>query len=151
MTWTYLGLKAADAVLGINDPTQAAAALNAQTVTVAIDIPTASARSVLLLRGELFKVKQLAKMPLSGASPPTAMDQAIAAADTCVDTLTLTDVLHTGSAVEWAAMLPMIGALQAAGVISAASVATWTAMRTQTVPTWDPPPTDQDIIHARSL
>lgn len=151
MAWTYPELKAADAALGIDDPEQAAAALSAQTVTVTMDIATADARAVLLLSGEWFKVKQLAKMPLSGASPPSPQDQAVAAADICIDTLTLTEALHFADDVQWQAAQPMIQGLLAAGVVSPASAAAWVALRTKTMLVWAPPPTDQDILHARSL
>jgi hypothetical protein len=143
----YAALKLADALLGISDPAQAAAALTEQTVTVPTDIATSDARAVLLLSGEWFKVKQLAKQTLNG----TARDQAVAAADICVDALTLTTTLHTSEEATWAAMQPMIGALQAAGVISAESVAEWDAMRNRVSPKWVPAPSDQDVLHARSI
>jgi hypothetical protein len=134
MAWTYAALKEAEAALGIDDPGEAAAALNAQTVIAVSDIATSDARAVLLLSGEWFKVKQLAKTALNG----TAQDQAVAAADICVDTMTLTTTLHTSDDAMWATMQPMIGALQAAGVVSAASVAAWNALRMPTVPKWQP-------------
>lgn len=146
MALDYAALKSADAALGIADPAAAAAALNAQTVTVAADIPSADARAVLLLSGEWFKIKQLAKMALTG----TATDQAIAAADICVDTLTLTTTLQTSSDAVWAAMQPMIGGLQAAGVISADSVAAWAAMRERTRRAFPSDVTGDDIIAART-
>lgn len=134
MAWTYQQLKDADAALGIDDPAQAAAALNAQTDTVLVDVSAADARAVLLITGEWFKVKQLAKQPLTGGPA----DQVIAAADICIDTLTLASTLPTGDPAQWEAMQPMIQGLLAAGVVSQSSVDAWVAMRSRTMPKWQP-------------
>ena len=144
--WTFNELKAADVAIGIEDLAAAAVALNAQSVARVRDIPTAEARAVLLLSGEWFRIKQLAKLDLNG----TARDRVVAAADVCVDTLTLTTMLHTADEATWTAMQPLIGGLQQAGVLSAGSVAAWEAMRTPTVPVWSPPVTAGDIQTARA-
>lgn len=146
MAWLYADVKAADAELGIDDPAAAAAALNAQTVTVLVDVPVSDARAVLLISGEWFKVKQLAKQQLTGGPA----DQVIAAADICVDTLTLASTLPTSDPVQWAEMQPMIGGLLQAGVISQASVNAWTAMRSRTVPKWQPELDTGTITTARA-
>lgn len=143
----YAAIKAADAALGIADIQAATNSLNAQRVTVVVDIPTADARSVLLLSGEWFKCKQLAKAALTN----TATDQAIAAADICVDTLLNTDVLHTSDPAQWAVMQQMVGGLIQAGVVSQASFDAWKAMRSQSRPIWPLVLTVNDIIAARSL
>lgn len=158
MAWTYNGLtgyaavKAADAALSpaIADPAAAAAALNAQTVSVVVDMATADARAVLLVSGEWFGIKQLGKQSVSGTSPPTAMDQAIAAANIAVDTLTLTTVLHVSDAPTWAKVQQLAGGLITAGVLSQASLDTWTAMRTKTQPAWTPPLSAGDLQTARN-
>lgn len=146
----YAVLKALDAALGIADPEQAAVAINAQTVTVAKDIPTEEARQVILLTGEWVAIKRLAAMPLSGQTPMTGQDQAIMAAGLCIDTMTLTGTLHFADEVNWAAVQPMIGALQAAGVLSAASAAKWNAMRNQVRKAFQVEVSGNDIVAARN-
>ena len=128
----YQALKAADAILGIADVQSAANALNAQTKVVISDIATADARAVLLLNGDWFKVKQLASMTPSATVPV----QAVAAADICVDTLTLTTTLHTANATQWAAIQRLCMGLVQAGALSQASLDQWTALRSQALPQW---------------
>lgn len=140
--WQYNGLtglaavKAADAALNpaVPDPGQAVAGVVALlTQQVVSDIATSDARQVLLVSGEWYAIKRLAAQTPSGSSPPTATDQAIAAADICIDTLTLTTTLHTSDGTTWTAIETLATALIAATVLSQNSLSTWTAMRTQTV------------------
>lgn len=142
----YAALKAADTLLNINDESDAATALNAQTVNVFVDIPTSDARAILLLNGDWFKIKQLSKAALTG----TAKDQLIAAADICVDTLTLTTTLHVSDDATWIIVLQLLSGLEMAGALSASAVAAWTQMRNKTIPQWNQTITAGDIQTARA-
>ena len=142
----YQLLKTADAALALSDPQAAATALNAQTKVVVSDIATADARAILLLNGDWYKVKQLAAMTPSATVPV----QAIAAADICADTLTLTTTLHTSNATQWGAIQRLCMGLVQAGALSQSSLDQWTAMRSQTVPVWPETITPGHIQTARS-
>lgn len=152
MSWTPAQLKAADASLGIADPAEAAAALAQQTATlhnqpfmwadakrVARESPTGDWARIVM------RSRQVASLP-----PQTPFDAAILAAINAVESAD-TDVVDPNDPGSWQAWSSGIAALSGVGDLSAGTVAALAALQTRTAPTFTPPPTDQDVTHARSL
>ncbi|MDB5849796.1 MAG: hypothetical protein JWP29_3548 [Rhodoferax sp.] len=146
----YAALKAADAALP-DAPLpvdEAAAALNAQTRAVTIDIASRDAREVLLVSGEWGGV-----VILSNSAPSTSLPaQIVGAAIVLRDTLTLTETLHTSDDAVVAKVGTLLGALgsQGAGVLSDTTISTLLGMRNVTRPVWQPAVTAGDIQTARA-
>jgi hypothetical protein len=136
----YEAIKAADAALGIADPGDAAAALNAQTITVQGDVATSDARSAILPTGEYGALVLLADTRDFTTTPR----QLVVAAITAIATFDSNRVVKADDAAAWNGVQSMLGAFVSAGVVSAASRDAILAMRTQTVPKW--PMLDAGII-----
>lgn len=153
----YAALKQAIAVLSPTPASdiEAAAALNAQTVTLdPQDVNTGDAAQILraTATGELFALYQLSLKSPSGTSPPSTQDQQIAAAWTTYQTLTNSDVLAVADPTRWAicqSVLTLLGP-SGAGVISQSSLDAITSLRTPTTPKWDRVITTDDIAATRS-
>jgi hypothetical protein len=156
MPWTHAQLKAAYLALSPApaDDTAAAVAINSQTTILPPqDVSCSDARQVILLTGEWVAIKALAAHPVSSFTAPTPADQAAIAAATCVaalDPSSNIETLAVSSAPVWAAVQGMLLALSVAGVLTSASAAALTALRTPTVPTWQPPVTAEDVATARN-
>ncbi len=145
--WTYAALKTAYQAItpAPAELTAACATLNAQTVDVAADLATTDVDRVLVPTGEMYAVTQLAAKATSGASPPTAEDQAIVAAWNVVRMLTQWQTIQTSNATLAGQVKAALSGLVAAGVVSSASVAALEALMTQTVPVWQPALTVGDL------
>jgi hypothetical protein len=154
MPWTYAQLKAAYAALSPApaDNAAAATALNTQTTTLPPqDVMCSDARQVILLTGEWVAIKALASQTVSSFTAPTPSDQAIIAAATCVaalDPSSNIESLAVSDDAVWASVQTMLGGLHASGVLSTLSLNALTALRTPTIPTWDPPVTAEDVATA---
>lgn len=154
MPWTYPALKAAVAALSPVAATDAAAAaaINAQTTTLAAqDFPASAARDVLLTAMEWPHVVLRARGTPSGVTPPSSSDQAIAAAIAATELAAGSVVVRASQAASWTAFSNAMSALEAVGDISAASVAAIGALRTPTIPTWQPPVSAADIAASRGF
>lgn len=147
MAWTYEALRAALAGLGALDDAAAAAALAAEVVAEVRDIPTAEVRAILLETGEWGGITLLSRRVPS----PEVPAEAVAAAITVLDTLSLTTTLEVTQAATWAAVQQVCAGLEAAGVVSPATVARILALRQVTRPAWSPAPTQYDVAAARRL
>lgn len=158
MAWTYPELAAADAALSpqIADPVAAAAALNAQTVpapVMAVSVAAVHGALMLSITGDWLRIEARALAPYSSGYPGsmTPGDQVINAAKLALELaaskVEMIDPAH------WAAFLAFLGALHADGEVSDASLAAITALAqpSPTLPKWTPPPTGDDITHARSI
>lgn len=107
---------------------QAADALNVPDVangTRMRDVPTSDVRGMLLATGEWGAIVLLSRQTPSAQVPA----EAVAAAITAIDTLSLTQTLEASKPAFSAAMEAMIAGLLAAGVLSAQTGATLLAMR----------------------
>lgn len=148
----YQKLKEADAVLGIDDPVAAAAALNAQTLPLVRDIPCTDARSVLLATGEYGALVLLSRREPSSAAgdgkPPAAL---VAAAITAIATLNNATVIQATDDGKWAAAQQMLGAFVQSGVVTRGSGDEIAAMRIQNIPVWPVVLTEHDVVGARDL
>jgi hypothetical protein len=146
MAWDYQALKAADAALGIEDPAESAAALNAQTQNVTVDVPNASIRAILAATMEYSKVVLVSEERDYLATPLETVELAIWA----VDFLNSggTTVAHAKDATAWDKVVANFDALP---VVSDASMDAIRALRTEAVPVWQPPVSGLDVEHARGL
>lgn len=144
----YAAVKAADAALSpaLPDPVAAAAALNAQTVTLPPqDFPALSALNVLLLYDDWPKIIVRSEMrPVDNGGP-------ISAALNAVALLEARGTIYASNDTVWTAFQAMLAALVASGDIGPASQAALLALRTPSVPRWPVALTDHDIDTARSL
>lgn len=148
----YFALKEADAVLGISDPEQAAAALNAQTVTLPPqNIPADLIRNILRRPLEWPRILLVARMALSGAVPPTATDQLVTACVAAADLADSSTLIQTSDESVWATFLSGIQAFLAAGLIGQASHDAIVALRTPTVPAWPKIIIADDVVAARTI
>lgn len=124
----YAALKAEialDAYKGMDDA-EIAAALNAETVDAVRKVQTWEARALLFGTGEWGAIKLLSRQtPTMGSTEA----QAVAVAITTIDTMTETQVLDADQPEAFGAMQQMVGVLQAAGVLTAATATKLLALR----------------------
>ena len=158
--FNYPALKAAMATggqyAGMTDA-QIVAAVNAATVTQAIDIPISAVTQALALNGLLPTVKGWASVP------PAVSGTVTQAAATAAQTLGLMigppplfDSLQMSDAATAASINSMIGSLVSAGLIAQAFADSITALATQQVSQatlWGFPAgiTENDLVAARKL
>lgn len=148
MNWTYADLKLALDALGDVSDSAAVDALAAQTeVITPVDVDTADARQVLLESGEWGGLIMLAASTPSATLPAAVIGAAIVARDT----LMLTRTMRTSDDTVWTKIQTLLGALgtQGAGIISDATIATLSALRSKVVNKWVPAPNAGDIQTAR--
>lgn len=157
MAWTLADLKAADAALGSPQPapTDAAATLNTQTVTLpAQDFRWSEIRDILMNNFDWGALVQATEMAVGGTLPgggsqTTAIQAAaIAIHECCI----YGGTLNASNATVWG-KLTTVGSLldsASAGIVSSASVTAIVALRTPTVPKWQPAVTGDDVIAARA-
>lgn len=156
MPWTYPQLKAAYLALSPAPADDAAAATSLNTQTTVLppqDVQCSDARQVILLTGEWVAIKALAARAVSSFTSPTQADQAVIAAATCVAALDPSSTIQTlavSNAAVWSSVQAMLGALYTAGVLSASSHDALLALRTPTVPTWEPAVTAEDVATAKA-
>jgi hypothetical protein len=152
MAWTYKQLQTAVAVLSPapGTPDVAAAAINAQTTTAAQDIAVAAIEAIIVPTGELYAITQAAAKVPSGQAPPTAEDQVIAAAWSFTQMLGRWTTIQASNPALWSACQTVMAGLQAAGLLSASSVAAIAALQTASVPTWQPVVNAGDIQTAQA-
>lgn len=161
MVWTYKeltdypALKAADADLSppVPDPAQAVAAIRLLTTTktgqpfkwkvarrIAREAPTGDWSRIVV------RARQMPADP-----PATIKDFAILAAINAVESVD-DDIIDPNDPASWQAWENGLGALQAVGDLNADTVTKLNGLPTVVeLPFADPLPTDQDLIHARSL
>lgn len=155
MPWTYAQLKAAYLALSPApaDDTAAAAALNAQTATMATqNVPVSAIHGVLLLSatGDWLRIAARAQQSYSSGYPasPIAGDMAINAAKLAIELAgSKVDAVMAAS---WPAFSAFLGVLASTGDISAASQASIAALANPTVPAWQPAITPGDLQTARA-
>jgi hypothetical protein len=126
--------------------TEIAAALNAQTHEVAVDISGRDCKSLLLQTGEWGALCILADPTMTPNLRADVRAAAIVARDTLLQDLAIQ--IHVPAVA--AGVAQMLGALVQAGVISAASQAAMLALGTVTQPVWNPPLTAGDIQTAKA-
>lgn len=143
MAWTYADLKTAYTALGISDITAAAAALNAQTVTsAAIDLSWSAIRDVLMNNFDWGTLVLVAETTV-GATLPGGGTQTVAiraAANAIRECCIYGGVFNSSNATVWARLTSAASLLtpSTVGGISSASATAVSALRTPTVPKWDP-------------
>lgn len=138
----YLAVKEADAALGIEDPADAAAALNAQTETVTVAVQTNDMREVLWPPLEYAELVLLSQERDFDVTPRDTVKQAI----------TARSVLDSGGSIaaDDATQWDQVTAdLRELGVVSTASTDALAALRTAAAPVWQPALTSGDIQTAR--
>lgn len=151
MAWTYATLKTAAAALaGTPTPAQAAATLNAQTTTSAPqDVAWNAIRDVLMNNFDWGPLVQTATVAVGGALPGGgAQTQAIQAAAASIRECCLYGgTFNASNQTNWNRLVAAANLLTPAAVggISAASATAVVALRTPTVPTWQPAVTAGDI------
>lgn len=152
MAWTYAALKAAITALNPMpaDMPGIVAAINGQLSSVILDITVSDIDKIVVPTGELFALQQLSSAALSGTTPPTQRDQVIVAAWNFSQILARWTTLETRDSQVWASSRAVLVGLQAAGVLSSASVAAITALRSGQTPVWQPPVTTGDIQTAEA-
>lgn len=146
--WTYHDLAAALDGLTFLSDAAAAAALAAETDTVTRDIPCAEIETALLETGEWGALQYVADRSVASETVPM---EVIAAAITCVRTLTTKHVVETTADGPWALYQQMLSAFQQAGVISGETAERLAGLRYVVVPRWQPVPTEADVAHARAM
>ena len=146
MAHTYADIQAALAGVPAGDETSQAAALNAQTAAVQVDISGNDCRSILLRTGEWGALVMLANSAPSATLPAQMVGAAIVARDTLASDLAIQ--IHNPAVA--AGVAQMLGALVQAGVISAASQSAMLALGTVTQPVWQPALTAGDIQTAKA-
>lgn len=153
MAWTYPQLKAAIAALSPTPSSLSAtaAAINAQTVAAGYqDVPLGSIQGILLLSGDWLKIEARAASAASGATPPTAADNAIPVAMSAVALVVgKADVVH---AADFPAFATLMAVLVASGDVSTGSQAAIAALAQPsfTLPKWQPPVNAGDIQTAEA-
>lgn len=128
----YLAVKEADAALGIDDPAEAADALNQQTQTVTVAVATSDMREVLWPPLEYAEIVLISQ----------ERDFATTPRETVLQAITARSVLDSGSTIaaddvtQWD---EVTADLRELGVVSTASTDAIASLRTATVPVWQPP------------
>ena len=87
------------------------------------DIATSAVDKITIPSGEMFAIQTLSTKPLSGLTPPAGLDLLIAAAWSFTKMVDRWATIETSNAGIWAACQAGMAALQAAGVLSPASIA----------------------------
>src|SRR3954466_14056245 len=145
MAWTYEELKAADAELGIEDPVEAAAALNAQTATKNLNVKNADIYRILSTDMEHAQIVLLSEVRDYTETPQETVELALWALDFMArDGVTIAEGKNT------AAWDKVVGYFDALPPVSDTSMDMIRALRTDTVPAWQPPVTEHDVEQARS-
>jgi hypothetical protein len=146
MAWTYEELKAADAELGIEDPVEAAVALNAQTATKNLNVKNADIHRILSTDMEYSQIVLLSEVRDYTETPQETVELAIWALDFLArDGHTIAEGKNTAA---WDKVLAHFDALPP---VSDTSMDMIRALRTDTVLVWEPPVTEHDVEYARSL
>lgn len=152
----YLALKAADAALGIADPVQAAAALNANTLNVAVDLPWSTIRDVLMNNFDWGSLVTISELNVGSTLPGGALQTfAIKSAASAIRECCLYGgTFASSNAAVWARLTTAAGLLTPANVggISAASASAISAMRIAIKPHsgLSDTATSADVIAART-
>jgi hypothetical protein len=142
MAWTYDQVKAADAALGISNPAAAAAALNAQTVSVPVDLQWSAIRDLLMNNfdwGTLVAVSEQAVgdlLPGGGTQTFAIKSAACAIRECCL----YGGTFNSSNATVWGRLTTAAGLLTPANVggISSASASAVGAARLPAVARWAP-------------
>ena len=152
---TYAQIKQAIAALPApvpTDPSAVAAALNAQTVAMQNQpFPLSAARLIARqsASGDWARIVTRARMT-ANLPPTTAADMAILAAiNVCAGGDS--DVIDPANTATWTAWQEGVGALEASGDLSAATVAAIAALTTMTVPAWVPAIQAIDVATAQGI
>lgn len=138
----YTALKAADAALGIEDPAEAAAALNEQTDVATVAVQATDMRAVLWPTLEYAEIVLLSQ----------ERDFAVTPRETVLQAITVRSVLDSGGTIpadaetQWEQVTADLRELEPISVDSMNAIS---ALRTDTVPVWQPPVTYGDIQTAR--
>src|SRR4051812_22611290 len=144
--WTYEALQEADAELGIEDPAEAADALNAQTKPVNLNVKNADIYRILSTDMEYSQIVLLSEVRDYTETPQQTVELAIWAVDFMSrDGVTIAEGKNTSA---WDKVLAHFDALPP---VTDTSMDTIRALRTDTVPVWQPPVTEHDIVAAREL
>ena len=130
----YQALSPAPATLA-----DAVAVMNAQTQPASVNVPATAVRDYLLTTGE-WGALMLAIQP--GSTATQQVQGIILSLKTLVDTGA---TVQSSIAVVRSSVTGWLGAMQTAGLLSAATVAALEAMWTQNVPVWSPPLTVGDL------
>jgi hypothetical protein len=146
MTWTYEELKAADAELGIEDPEEAAAALNAQTKTVTRDVPNKKIRDIITQDLQYSGIVLLAEERDYTVTPQEIVATAIwALYFITIDGVTIAEGKNTA---RWDQVVSFFDVLPP---VTDDSMQAIRALRTEVVPLWQPPVDAGHIQTARTL
>jgi hypothetical protein len=146
MAWTYEELKEADAALGIEDTIEAAAALNAQTKTVNLNVKHADIYRIISTDMEYSQIVLLSEVRDYTETSQETVELAIWALDFMArDGVTIAEGKNT------TAWDKVVGYFDALPPVSDTSMDMIRALRTDTVLVWEPPVTEHDIEYARSL
>ena len=147
MAWTPDQLKAAIAAMSpLPDGMDAiAAALNAETQPMSVDVLTTEVEKIIVPTGEFFSIYQASIKAPSGNNPPTQADQVIAIAWNFYRMLNQWQTIETSSAPVLAAVEMALSSLEAASLISPASAGAITALITRQAPVWQPPVSLRDV------
>jgi hypothetical protein len=140
----YVALKEADAALGIEDETEAAAALNAQTKTVTVDVPNTSIREVLATDMEYSKVQLLSEERDYLSTPLEMVELAIWAVN-----FMNSGGMTRAAGKDTTAWDKVVANFDALPPVSDASMDKIRNLRSDTVPVWQPPVTAGDVQTAR--
>lgn len=143
MVWTFAALATADD--GNKDLTAAAAKLNAQTAAQTVDVPISAVAGYMLTRGIIAAADAYA----SNASPAPQVVGVIRALEGMMASPHLTVVEMSDPTVN-GIVVQMLGALTAAGIMTAEQQTEVLAMGTASVPVWQPAVTAGDIQTSRA-
>jgi hypothetical protein len=97
-------------------------------VPVLLDIATSAIEMIIVPPGEMFAIQTLADKVLSGQTPPTQEDRATGTAWSFLKMLDRWTTIDASKPDIWADCQTNMAALQAAGVLSAKSIAAITAL-----------------------
>jgi hypothetical protein len=135
-------LKEADAELGIDDPAAAAETLNAQTVSVTVDVLPSDLRAVLWRTFEYGKLDYLYHAGARGdfsaypTVPGLTSADLFAAIATMLSFLGSDRPIRTDAEEDWRVVLTQVGTLAAVGLFQQSTLAKVSALRTQERPRW---------------
>jgi hypothetical protein len=146
MTWTYGALKPADAALALEDPSEAAAALNAQTRPVTVDVSLSDVRAVLWPTLEYSALVLLSELRDFSTVPKQVVQLAI----TAVSLLNSGRTIAAVDGAAWQALLGGLAVLQTPTPISQTSIDAIAGLRTVVRPEWEPPIDAGAVQTARS-
>jgi hypothetical protein len=144
MAWTYQDVKAADAALGIEDESEAAAALNAQTKTATVDVANAAICEVLATDMEYSKVQLISEERDYLATPLETVELAIWAIN-----FMNSGGMTRAAGKDTTAWDKVVANFDALPPVTDASMDRIRGLRNDTVPVWQPPVTAGDVQTAR--